>query len=331
MKKILAFIAIAILMVSCYEDYIVDYPYTAIYFPFTQNVRTFVVGEGMKFEVGAALGGVSDNKVDRNVDFILDNTLITPAALAALKASSSTYIKNATTAVTTLEQLPTTHYSMTPSTSVMVIKKGWYSGTVVIKADSTAYCNDSLKTTKLSTYALPFRITGCDDVDSILPAKRTQIVGTMLENMLFGNYWHGGQATVDRSVIGKADSTVKYYTAIPTLENRIWTLTTLGPQTLSINSYYNAVSGAAAQIKLVLKGNNVYLSSLPTSAYVITPDGPCTFNRSKLLQDRRIYLKYKFTTANGFVYHCTDTLRFRNRIRDGVNEWQDENPSHYTK
>lgn len=29
------------------------------------------------------------------------------------------------------------------------------------------------------------------------------------------------------------------------------------------------------------------------------------------------------------VSYVTDTLTFRNRIRDGVNEWQDENPDHY--
>jgi hypothetical protein len=45
-----------------------------------------------------------------------------------------------------------------------------------------------------------------------------------------------------------------------------------------------------------------------------------------------LILKYKYTNAgNGWTYHCTDTIQFRNRLRDGINEWQDENPSHYTK
>ena len=39
-------------------------------------------------------------------------------------------------------------------------------------------------------------------------------------------------------------------------------------------------------------------------------------------------LKYKYE-KDGLVYHATDTLTFRNRIRDGVNEWQDENQEHY--
>jgi hypothetical protein len=58
MKKILALIVLSIAMVSCYEDYIKDYTYTGVYFPYQVDVRTFVVGEGMKIDVGAGLGGV---------------------------------------------------------------------------------------------------------------------------------------------------------------------------------------------------------------------------------------------------------------------------------
>jgi hypothetical protein len=59
------------------------------------------------------------------------------------------------------------------------------------------------------------------------------------------------------------------------------------------------------------------------------PDGASTFNRAKLLQDRRIVLSYKYIDASGNTCYAQDTLTFRNRIRDGINEWQDENPSHY--
>ena len=42
-----------------------------------------------------------------------------------------------------------------------------------------------------------------------------------------------------------------------------------------------------------------------------------------------IFLKYKYQDATGNWCHAQDTLTFRNRMRDGVNEWQDENPLHY--
>ena len=61
---------------------------------------------------------------------------------------------------------------------------------------------------------------------------------------------------------------------------------------------------------------------------MVEADGDCSFNRAKLLQNRRIYLKYKYV-KDGLTYHATDTLTFRNRVRDGVNEWQDENPGNY--
>jgi hypothetical protein len=82
----------------------------------------------------------------------------------------------------------------------------------------------------------------------------------------------------------------------------------------------------------VLKGNKIILTDGSTAVQTFAPEGECTFNNAKLLQNRKIFLKYQYTDAvSGFTYHCTDTLTFRNRIRDGVNEWQDENPSHYTK
>ncbi|MCJ7447659.1 MAG: DUF1735 domain-containing protein [Bacteroidales bacterium] len=330
MKKILALIVLSIAMVSCYEEYLLDYPYTAIYFYLQQDVRTFVVGEGMSFKVGATLGGVRENAVDRNANFTLDNSLITLARLDKMQFASQTYITAATANVAALELLPASHYTLSDNSKI-VIKSGSHTGTITIKADSLAFTNDSLKTTRKSTYVLPFRLTDAD-ADSLLYAKRTNVVGVILENKLFGKYWHGGSALVERPTL--SDTTIKYFMAIPTVnENQVWVLNTAGPSTLYCGSYMNkAIVATDTIMKLTLKGNKVYLSAGPDAPFVITPDGESTFNNAKLLQDRRIYLNYKFTdTGTGYTYHCTDTLRFRNRIRDGINEWQDENPSHYEK
>jgi hypothetical protein len=331
MKKILALIVLSIAMVSCYEDYLLDYPITGIYFSLQQDVRSFIVGEGMKFEVGVSLGGVRQNTIDRNVSFILDPTLITAARLTSMQFSSWGYIKDATTPVTALMQLPANYYQMTPSTTTMVIKSGWHGGTVVIKADSVNFLNDSLKT-GVSTYVLPFYITASADADTILESKRFNVVGARFENMLFGNYWHGGAAVVNRP--SKSDTTIVYKMTKPSTTNLTWTLTTAGPTTLTCNGFFNkTVTAGKKQLNLTLKGTKIYLSAGKDASFVFSQDGACTFNRSKLLQDRKIILKYKFTeTVSPFyTYHCTDTLYFQNRIRDGINEWQDEDPSHYTK
>jgi hypothetical protein len=325
MKKLLAFIILSIAMVSCYDSYIYDFTYTSIYFPYQQDVRTFVVGEGMKIEVGAALGGVRDNTIDRNVTFALDNALITPTALANMKAASQPYIKVPVTPVVTLLQLPANYYSIS-NPNTMVIKTGQYMGSVTIRPDSATFLNDSLKT-MYASYALPFRITAAD-ADSIKFNKKTNIVGVKFENMLFGNYWHGGAAVINRP--GKSDTTIIYRWAVNDIASKIWTLTTVGPSTLVTNGYFNQTT-TKTEVRLVLKGTKVFLSTAPAgSSFTYVQEGECTFNNTKLLQSRKIFLKYSFVNGAN-TYHCTDTLTFRNRVRDGVNEWQDENPSHYLK
>jgi hypothetical protein len=324
MKKLLAVILLSIAMVSCYDSYIYDFTYTSVYFPYQMDVRTFVVGEGMKFEVGAALGGVRENTMDRNVSFVFDNTLITPALLTSMKSASQPYIKNPSTPVSTLLPLPANYYTIS-NPNTMVIKTGQHMGTVIIKPDSVTFLNDSLKT-MYSTYIMPFRITASQS-DSIKYNKKTNTVGVRFENMLFGNYWHGGAALINRP--GKADTTIVYRWAVNDIASKIWTLTTIGPNTLVSNGYYNLTT-TKTELRLVLKGTKVYVSAATGSSNAYAPDGVCTFNNAKLLQNRKVFLKYSYVNA-GNTYHCTDTLYFRNRIRDGVNEWQDEDPSHYTK
>ena len=325
MKKFLAFIVLSVAMVSCYEDYIVDYKTSAIYFPYQIDVRTFVVGEGMKIEVGAALGGVRDNTKDRDVSFVFDDALLAPA-LSKMKVASQNYIKNATAAVTTLTRMPPSYYTISdPGT--MVIKKGWHNGTVVIRPDSVNFLNDSLKTI-ISSYGLPFYIASAD-ADSILESRRSNVVGFIFENKLFGMYFHGGRAIVDRP--GLPNDTIRYKTSIPTAESNIWKLKTVGPNTLVTNGYLNTTT-TKDELRVVLKGTKVFVSAAAGSSFTYTADGESVYNDPKLLQNRKVILKYKYLNAgNGFTYHCTDTLTFRNRIRDGINEWQDENPSHYGK
>jgi len=324
MKKFIAFIILSVAAVSCYEDYILDYVYTGIYFPYQIDVRTFVVGEGMQIKVGAALGGVRKNTIDREVTFTLDPALVTPAILAQMKGSSYAHIKDPATPVATLQVMPSNYYTLS-NNSKMIIKAGQHMGDVVVKPDSANFLNDSVNTI-YATYALPFYIQNAD-ADTILENKRYNIVGLKFENMLYGYYWHGGEARIERP--GLPDSIFTYKTEIPTAEAKIWILKTVGPSTLYANGYLNQVT-SKNEMKLVLKGNTVFVSDGAGATYTIEPDGESTFNRSKLLQDRRIYLKYKYLNpGNGWTYHCTDTLRFRNRFRDGINEWYDENPDHY--
>lgn len=326
MKKILAFLILTAAMASCYEDYIKDYDYNAVYFPYQVDVRTFVVGEGMKIEVGAALGGIMENNIDRNVDFVLDNSLITPARLAAMK-TAATYIKNSVAAVNALSPLPASYYTLS-NTGRMVIKAGEHMGAIEVEVDSAAFLADPL--TINAAYALPFYITQAQ-ADSILEPKRYAVIGVKYENMLFGTYWHGG-LTQEKDAAGNLIATQPqpYYTTIPQPQAKTWTLTTIAPNALAVKGY-SGVASSKNEMILTLNGSDVTITSAAGSTFNYQPDGPSSFNSPKLLQDRKLYLSYKYVNAAGNTCYAKDTLTFRNRIRDGVNEWQDENPSHYTK
>lgn len=323
MKKILAFIILIFTMTSCYDSYVKDYTFSAVYFAYQYDVRTFVVGEGMQFDFGVGLGGVMTNTKQRVVSYSIDTTLITPDALAAMKASSTTYIKSEMTPVNTISLLNPNYYSLSNG-SKFIIEKGQDAGRVTIKPDSAAFLADPKSL--IPNYVLPLRITSAG-TDSILPLKRTIIIGVKYENMLFGNYWHGGQ-TIRYTAANVVKDTLKYFTAIPSAESKVWVLKTTAPFELTVNGYAN-ITGTKQELKLALNGSNISIGSAAGSTFAYSANGDCTFNRAKLLQNRKIYLKYKYVDASGYTCYATDTLTFRNRIRDGVNEWQDENPSHY--
>ena len=125
-------------------------------------------------------------------------------------------------------------------------------------------------------------------------------------------------------------NTKVYYTTIPQPETKIWALTTIAPNKVAVKAYSGNTS-KTDELVLTLNGNNIEIGSATGSTFTYEVDGTSTFNRPRLLQDRKIYLNYKYVNAAGNTCYAKDTLTFRNRIRDGVNEWQDENPSHYGK
>ena len=67
MKKLFALLILSIALVSCYKDYIKDFDKNAVYFAYQTDVRTLVVGEGMKIQLGVNLAGVMVNTIERNV------------------------------------------------------------------------------------------------------------------------------------------------------------------------------------------------------------------------------------------------------------------------
>jgi len=323
MKKIIAVLVMIVALSACYEDYILDFEYDGIYFPYQLDVRTFVVGEGMKINFGVALGGVRDNDRDRLVSYQMDNSLISAATLEQMQGSSATYIKTSMATVTELKLMPANYYTLSDNAK-MVIKQGEYSAAVTVKADSANFLKDAA--TIKSVYALGMRITSAD-ADSVLKPKDYAVVAFKYESMLYGNYWHGG-VTIEKDSTGAVVAETKYYTTVPQPEAKVWTLNTVEPFALTANGVSEASSSVKPEMKLTLNGGNVIVSAMTGAKYAVEPNGASTYNQAKLLQNRKILLNYKYKKGKNWCY-ATDTLTFRNRLRDGINEWRSENPADY--
>lgn len=322
MKNILVFLMLLFAVSSCYDEYVLDYDINGVYFPNPINVRTVVVGEGLKIRVGAQLGGVLENKATREVNFVVDNSLVTPEVLEEMKNHPWFWVSEPASAVSDLQPLPSDYYTLSDPGKI-VIERGWHSGYVTLSVDSVKFLGDS--GTKNPIYALPLSITSAD-ADTIISNLKSTVIGLRFENMLFGNYLHGGVTTI-KDAEGTVMETITYPTEVNQSSSEIMQLSTVAPDAVVTNGYSRTRTGLE-EILLTLDGENITISSAPGSTTNFEADGANSFNRAKLLQSRKLFLNYRYED-NGLTYHCQDTLTFRNRIRDGVNEWQDENPENY--
>ena len=92
MKKYLFILAATVTLTSCYDDYVKDNDTQAVGFANQTDVRSVIVGEGMKFSTGVALGGTIENSVDRPISFEIDYSLVSDATLQAMKTLSLIHI-----------------------------------------------------------------------------------------------------------------------------------------------------------------------------------------------------------------------------------------------
>lgn len=325
MKKILFFTLGLLSLTSCYEDFVSDYDWTGVYFAKQHNVRTVVVGEDMAIEVGVVMSGVLSNDKNRNVGYKINDELVSAeGAINGFQKHEDAYVKNFFTAggVTEITPMPRDWYSCAYENTI-TIPKGDHLGRMRVEFDAEKFLN-APKDTRFPYYVLPLEITDPGSIDKIVEGMSTTLIGIRYENMLFGNYWHGGISEV-RDFDGTVLSQEKYYTAIPQAENRVYNLTTVGVNSLKTNK----IGPDAGSIIITLnEDKTITVSKAPESNVEIIDEGS-KYNDAKLLQERKLYLKYKYSNGNGTTTHVTDTLTFRNRTRDGVNEWRSEDPEDY--
>lgn len=338
-KKILVLLS-CLALGGCYDSYVQDYDSDAIGFAFQFDLRTFVVGEGMEFEFSPSLAGVRENTRDRKVDIVLDPQLLdcdlgpfyaceSPFnALDAIHgnspvtvAVSQDYVSTDMAAATRLEVLPENCYTLSEKSGT-VIRSGRHTAPVKVSAVEDAFL--ALPADPSVFYALGIRITDAD-ADNVPADKSFEVIAVRYENMLFGHWYHGGVTTVTDPA-GNTVSKSVYELEIPQSNDKVCTLSTVAPDCLVADKMGNN----AGSISLKLNEDDTITVGDPSGVLDIRPHGDGSrFLRSKLLQDRRIALGYEYTDVDGNIVAIMDTLVFRNRIRDGVNEWQDTNTENY--
>lgn len=327
-NRIIITVMAALCAVSCYPGYVGDYSKTACGFANQTDVRSVIVGEGMTFYTGVALGGTINNDEDRLITLGVDYSLVNDNTYNQLKNHTFSYIADLMKSVPSISALPASLYTLESESGnpgVALIRRGTHLGKVVVKVDSAAFLSDASR--RFPKQVIPLVITDGNGTE-IIEGKATSVIGVRYENMLFGSYYHGGYAEV-KDATGNVVRTDTYSTTIPQADNLIWTLTTVGPFELTANAVGAEYNAASAQMKLTLnEDDTITISAVEGAKYSVQPDGESKFLRSKKLQDRKIVLNYQYVNGTETI-HAHDTLTFRNRMRDGVNEWQDENPAHY--
>ncbi len=306
MKKIWIIFILAGLLTGCYDEFVLDFPYTTVSFSTATGGsndldvlnRTVVKGEGLKLDFGCYLAGVLENKEERWADFTIDASLLsgTPYTL-----------------------MPASMYSLS-NDSRFVIPKGEFLGTVTITLDSAAFLNDPLATDY--NYAIPFRLTGTS-ADSINTSQSTKIVAIKYINHYEGYYIQTGTfATYDASDAELNSGAIDNVLEATTFE--LDTVILNGTVYSTGNNYRMKVgvgSDNSASVEKFNPGKSVSGKAALEQAAIesVTPDGTCEWDPD----NNKFVLNYKVTYTGETYYTLVSTeLAWRNRIRDGVNEWR---------
>ncbi|MEP3838661.1 MAG: DUF1735 domain-containing protein [Algibacter sp.] len=290
-QSLVLILMITLSVASCsYDDFVEnEFDFTSVYLPHLQIDRTFIMGEGMRIGVGVVLGGRLSNNEDVEVTFSLHDTIVTNQGL---------------------DVLPSNYYELidangNPTDNKIIIPAGKTQGFVYIKADSINFLADPVSLG--NNYGLGFKLDNVVKADSILSGLNSTMITFTYINQLFGDYVQTGQAVRT----GTIEDTFVYPGAITdVLELRM-----TSPNTLSCNGLAD-LRGADKKMDIEIAADNSISILTATGGIPVTDDGGSFYDPLT----REVTLNYSFE-FNGTSYVATDVLEFRNRIVDGVNQF----------
>ena len=325
MKKAFFILLIITGLFSCnnFEIEHPDFDYTTGYFPYQYPVRTLVLGDYIydnsndnagKFVISVAMGGVYENRMDREFEFEVDESLCNNIRFS----SGGTQIK----------ALPKNYYNLS-SNNKIVIPKGKVNGGVTVQLNE-AFFNDP-DAFRL-TYVVPLRLKGSNDVDSILVGRTNRANADVRDasqwavapknftmfavryiNEYHGNYFHYGSNIVRNADNVQVESTT--YSSSFVENNPVVLLRTTGRRQVSMATNYrsNILTGSL-QLLLTFNGNNVTITNAPGTPYTITGTGTFKTKAYEWGNKKRdgIELTYTVTSASN-TYVANEVLVARDR------------------
>ena len=283
--KLLVLFMATIFFTGCeMEDFVVDYDFTAIYFANRKIDRSIIIGEYDYIQVGVVLSGKVANNTEEWAKYHLNPDTVTGSGYTVLPDNYYT-IENSIEG-----KDPGTFY----------VPSGDWLGMVKVTLNDQ-FVNDPLALT--ANYALGFELEKNNtSVDSILTGKEAVIITFKYISNAEGFYYHNGVAT------GGTEAIV--------YDQKVWELSTEGTTSVESNGLGNGLGGAQNKILIEINADNTVTLSSADGGLPITDLSGSRYDPDL----RQFYLNYSYDEG-GVIYNSTDTLVFRNRVVDGINQW----------
>ncbi|MBP1663175.1 MAG: hypothetical protein H6Q19_315 [Bacteroidetes bacterium] len=335
MKKLIKVNFLIFLLLGIYscqneENEFSDYKYTTIYFPYQTPIRTLVLGDydqvdntkdnKLQFSIGVTMGGIYENKKDRKVGYVLDETL----------TNNLFYIENKDTV--RIKALPQAYYTLSPAGTMTIPKDKMYGFIDVQLTD--AFLNDT--NTYKNRYVIPLLLTNSEsdsilrgktvipDIDrrvadgwDIVPKDYTLFMIKYI-NPYHGKFLYRGKDVVTNSTGTKIDEVIyrnKYLE-----KNIILPLQTTGRNIVEFTSIVRRTSGSPGNFKASIEfnssDNTCTISTAKGSAFAVAGTGKFIREGEEWGSKKRntIILDYKITdSAKGETHQVNDTLVIRDR------------------
>lgn len=306
--KLLFAVSIAALLSACqnFDEKFADYKYTAGYFPYQYPVRTLILGDYIydnsndnahKFIISVAMGGVFENKTDREFQVAVDESL----CRNLLFSSGGDEVK----------PLPSKYYTLS-SPDKIVIPKGKFNGGIAVQL-TDEFFKDPLAIK--NTYVVPMKIVSSQDVDSIIPEKNFTLFCVKFINEFHGTYFHYGSSSV-KDLTGATVEETPYNGHKFVEDCPLLSLKTTGRHQVSLSlGFKSKIFTGDLSLLLDFEGNNCKVSSPSGSKYTVTGTGEYKSKAYSWGNKERdgIVLNYTVKSENGSTYTASDVFVIRDR------------------